>query len=582
MERYSGVVMAAVTAGVLVWGCSGDNGPGNGTGSDKEDTAALCKDKKDNDKDGYTDCADQDCQLFVFCVKKDGGQPKKDGPVVTKDGPVATKDGPVANKDGPVANKDGPVVNKDGPVVNKDGPVVNKDGPVISPDKGKTCGNGLLNQGEECDGTKLNNKTCYLLGYDGGKLSCNTNCTFNKALCYKCGDGVVNGAEKCDGGALGNKTCQTEQYDGGTLKCNPNCTLDTSGCYKCGDKKMNGQEQCDGSDYGGKTCALLGYVGGNLGCTGGCNYDFSNCYKCGDGKKNGTEECDGTDLGGATCVNKSFHSGTVKCINCKLDYGYCRTSSYVTVNKGTFKMGSSSGEACRWTYEFQANVTLTHSFEIQDGELTQYVFHKNMNYNPSLNYYSYSSYPVENVTWHEAVYMCNMASKVTGQPFCYNCTGSLKNWTCTVDSKYAGKKIYDCPGFRLPTEAEWEMAARAGKTTSTYAGNITNCSGKDSVANTAGWYNMNASGGKSQPVGIKKNSWGISDMAGNVWEWTLDTWKSNPGGGTDPAFTGGSSVVVKGGGAEASAGNLRHARRGEWQKTAKSGVVGFRCARTVK
>lgn len=91
-----------------------------------------------------------------------------------------------------------------------------------------------------------------------------------------CGDGVVSQGEDCDGTALGGKTCASIGFAKGTLRCTQ-CHLDTSKCSFCGNGAINGSEECDGADVGGRTCTALGFTGGTLGCTARCRLSTATC-----------------------------------------------------------------------------------------------------------------------------------------------------------------------------------------------------------------------------------------------------------------------------------------------------------------
>ena len=129
--------------------------------------------------------------------------------------------------------------------------------------------------------------------------------------------------------------------------------------------------------------------------------------------------------------------------------------------------------------------------------------------------------------------------------------------------------------YRLPTEAEWEYAARAGTTSKYSFGNSTN------DLEDYAWYNKN-SGYQIQPVGRKSpNTWGLFDMQGNVWEWVQDWYGNYPSGSvTDHAGTSlGSFRVNRGGSWSSKAFSCRSANRGYDYPDKRSNYVGFRLVR---
>ena len=257
--------------------------------------------------------------------------------------------------------------------------------------------------------------------------------------------------------------------------------------------------------------------------------------------------------------------------------------TWVTINAGTFQMGSPSSESCRSNDETQHQVTLTHKFEIQSTEVTQAQFTSLMGYNPSKFTSCGINCPLEQVNWYEAAAYANALSAQVGKAKCYKCTGSGKSVSCTEATAYAGKKVYTCPGYRLPTEAEWEYAYRAGTSTAFYNGGITSCKGKDPNLEKIGWYNQNSSS-TTHPVGQKTpNTWGLYDMAGNVWEWCHDWYGSYPSSSvSDPVGPTGSSRVLRGGSWYGNPDYVRAAYRNAYTPSSRLDLIGFRCTRTIK
>ena len=264
-----------------------------------------------------------------------------------------------------------------------------------------------------------------------------------------------------------------------------------------------------------------------------------------------------------------------------------KPGTLITVKKGMFKMGSPTTELCRESAgngkETQHEVYLTRDFEIMATEVTQGEFQALMGYSPAFFSFCGKDCPVERATWHDGAAYCNALSKQNGLGQCYTCTGSKETLSCDTATTYAGAKIYDCPGYRLPTEAEWEYAYRAGTTSAFYNGPILSCVGSDSNADKIGWYNMNASV-NTHPVGMKApNAFGVYDMAGNVYEWCHDWYQYDLGAATkkDPAGpASGSTRIVRGGGLGSYARSLRGACRWDHTPAKRFPNIGFRCVKS--
>ena len=203
-------------------------------------------------------------------------------------------------------------------------------------------------------------------------------------------------------------------------------------------------------------------------------------------------------------------------------------AGYVWIKPGTFVMGSPTSEAGRNELEVQHSVTLTRGFWMSDHETTQAEYESAMGRNPSG--FQGSTLPVENVSWDDAVSYC---AKLSAR-------------------ELAAGRIVAGQAYRLPTEAEWEYAARAG-TTGAYAGEL----------GSMGWYDAN-SGYKTHAVnGKQANDWGLHDMHGNVWEWCSDWYGAfSSTAQTDPRGPSvGPSRVIRGGSYSHDAGRCRVAVR---------------------
>jgi formylglycine-generating enzyme required for sulfatase activity len=239
---------------------------------------------------------------------------------------------------------------------------------------------------------------------------------------------------------------------------------------------------------------------------------------------------------------------------------------FAYIPAGSFLMGSPEDEPGRSFDEVQHRVVLTRPFFLAVHPVTEAQWHAVMGGT------SASRKPKVEVTWFEAVAFCNALSRREGLTPAYEGSGTSWRWNQAAD------------GYRLPTEAEWEYACRAGTTTAFAGGAITDLGCDDPFLDTVGWYCGN-SGGERQEVGLKPaNPWGLHDMHGNVWEWCWDRWADyQPGRPVDPRGPErGSHRLIRGGSFFDGAPSCRCARRGSFVlPSVQKDDLGFRIARWV-
>jgi formylglycine-generating enzyme required for sulfatase activity len=397
-----------------------------------------------------------------------------------------------------------------------------------------------------------------------------------------CGNGSCTNSDgafscTCPGGyTFDGKTCADVNECAGTNSCSANATCNnTAGSYGC-------------------TCNA-GWTGNGFSCTAincavGQRWDVSACATCGSGYTSaggyvtqcsdidecakGTSNCDvnatcANTAGSFTCTCKSGYSGNGTTCTAQQASGSLvtktlagQTFEFSYIAAGTFTMGSPDTDMESYGQEkLQHAVTLTKSFLLQRTETTQAQYQAVIGSNPSS--FKGSSYPdapnrpVESVSWNDAVAYCDKLSQLEGVS-----TGT----------------------YGLPTEAQWEYAARAGTTSPRY-GTL------DSIA----WYYGNSSvGGTYQTHAVKgkqANAWNLYDMLGNVGEWTSDWWDNSWNGSssywaatpvTDPTgAASGSARVYRGGGWDNDASGSRAAYRYRIDPGGTSYDLGFRPRRSL-
>lgn len=295
----------------------------------------------------------------------------------------------------------------------------------------------------------------------------------------------------------------------------------------------------------------------------------------------------------------------------------CR-EDWCLVPAGCFIMGSPVSEPGRGqSTENETPVELTHSLAVLRTEVTQQFWGEVFDLNPSGESAAHEpsstpagwtadcvdqTCPVGHVSWYEAIEFANRLSEREGLETCYElegCTGTVgareeDPWTCTGFS-LGESSVYECLGYRLPTEAEHEYFSRAGTRSTYYSGDLPpelsdECDAPFPELDAIAWYCQNAEN-ETHPVAQKlANHWGLFDTLGNAGEWSHSRpvmmsngeppW-INPYSGTGNGLSSDDAHLLDGGRYNLKPGSLRAAGRDYMSSNLRGSGMGFRLVRSL-
>jgi formylglycine-generating enzyme required for sulfatase activity len=272
-------------------------------------------------------------------------------------------------------------------------------------------------------------------------------------------------------------------------------------------------------------------------------------------------------------------------------------AGFVPVPAGSFQMGDQSSPLVGLGYELPVHTVQVSAFYLAKTEVTKAAWDEVWTWGLTNGYPDLpagggetAAHPVQAISWHAAVKWCNARSEKEGLTPCYTVAGATyKTGTSTPVCNWAAN------GYRLPTEAEWEKAARGGSvglnfpwgnSISHNSANFNNVGVESYQTGTKGYHPTYGTGSApfTSPVGsFAGNGFGLHDMIGNVWEWCWDwdeSYSASPG--TDPhGAASGFKRVYRGGAWASSATYSRCAVRLSVTPSSSGDTVGFRLARIV-
>ena len=373
------------------------------------------------------------------------------------------------------------------------------------------------------------------------------------------GDPDVDDASSCELDLCHDECVDLQSDNDHCGRCNHSCERDVASSTTC----REGRCQCP--------------VEGERPCGGRCvdvNTNRDHCGECDTPCVEAAEVCREGSCCEPNC--NGLACGTVDaCV------GPCGPGSWVLITPGAFEMGSPAREIGQAADEDQHQVTLTYAYQMLSTEVTPQIL-TDIEIDPSDFTTCGTNCPITDVSWDQAAAVANAMSVCADLERCYSCTSALPDVECTTDFT----SPTECVGFRLPTEAEWEYAARAGTTEATYNGNfeseMLNCETNPVLEPIAHWCEDHS----SQPSTVAEldpNRWGLYDMLGNVSEWCEDLYFPYP---TDTVVNPvelerGTARVHRGGGYSSNAQSCRAAARLS-ASGAGSGNIGMRLVRTIR